>query len=294
MVTLMNCTLVYLDVGSNVGDSLQQFARGRPEARLRETMRAAVGDSWSPRSVCAYGFEPNPQHTARLTAAAKRLSPLFQSLTIFTETAVGGPEQVARPMWLTVAGGRQGVGSHLTTQKPASGEARPVRTVRLSSWLRDVILPRHGARTPVVMRVDVEGVEYDMLSDLAVSGVGQQMDLFLTLEWHRKAAAGFLGPAELQHMHMLDDRFIRYPNRCGDGSCALSVGENSTLHGSLEKTLAFMLHRAGITYVDAYFDVVPKAGKVPSPQEWGRTRQRGKEIEEGLRVTSGGVESSRR
>ena len=45
----------------------------------------------------------------------------------------------------------------------------------------------------------------------------------------------------------------------------------------LEKTLAFMLHRAGITYVDAYFDTPPpgaKGGKTPSPQEWNRTRER--------------------
>ena len=293
-MALTNCTLVYLDVGSNIGDSLQAFAHRKPEARLRETMRAAVGDGWSARSICAYGFEPNPQHTPRLNAAAKKLAPLFHSLTVYTETAVGGPEQVARPMWLTVAGGAKGVGSFLTTQKPASGEARPVRTVRMSSWLRDVCLPRHGARTPVVMRIDVEGVEYDMLSDLAVSGVGQQMDLFLTLEWHRKSAAGFLGPAELEHMEMLDHRFLRYPNRCGDGSCALSVGQNSTLHGSLEKTLAFMLHRAGITYVDAFFDILPKAGKVPSPQEWGRTRQKRREVEEGLRVVSGAGDVPRR
>ena len=42
----------------------------------------------------------------------------------------------------------------------------------------------------------------------------------------------------------------------------------------LEKTLAFMLHRAGITYADAYFDVSGKGGKVPSEQDWGHTRAR--------------------
>lgn len=37
-----------------------------------------------------------------------------------------------------------------------------------------------------------------------------------------------------------------------------------------------MLHRAGITYVDAYFDVPAggKGGKTPSEQAWSRTRER--------------------
>ena len=72
-MALTNCSLVYLDVGSNIGDSLQQFAHRKPEARLRETMRAAVGDGWSARSICAYGFEPNPQHTPRLQMLQRRL-----------------------------------------------------------------------------------------------------------------------------------------------------------------------------------------------------------------------------
>ena len=62
---------------------------------------------------CAYGFEPNPQHTQRLQAMEARLNPKFANLTVYTETAVGGPEQVAVPMWLVLAGGNKGVGSHL-------------------------------------------------------------------------------------------------------------------------------------------------------------------------------------
>ena len=170
------------------------------------------------------------------------------------------------------------MGSHLTTTRPvgpASGLATPVHTVRLSSWLRDFLAPQVGPRVPVVMRVDIEGVEYDMLSDLATSGVGRELDLYLTLEWHRGSKEQFYA-AELPHMRMLDARFARYPNRCYDGSCNLTVGDRSVLMDSLEKTLAFMLHRAGITYVDAYFDVPAngKGGKTPSEQAWSRTRER--------------------
>ena len=55
------------------------------------------------------------------------------------------------------------------------------------------------------MRVDVEGVEYDMLSDLATSGIGRELDLYVTLEWHRNSKEQFYA-AELLHMRMLDAR----------------------------------------------------------------------------------------
>ena len=73
-----------------------------------------------------------------------RLNPKFANLTVYTETAVGGPEQVAVPMWLVLAGGNKGVGSHLATTKPTSGLSTPVRTLRLSSWLRDELVPQVG------------------------------------------------------------------------------------------------------------------------------------------------------
>ena len=113
-----SCELVYLDVGSNIGDSLHAFAFRRPEARLREALKAAGAASYQTATTCAFGFEPNPQHTARLQATQARLGPKFANLTVYTETAVGGPEQVAAPMWLVLAGGSKGVGSHLTTTRP--------------------------------------------------------------------------------------------------------------------------------------------------------------------------------
>ena len=275
------CSLVYLDIGSNNGDSLLGFAHAlrRPrsvEARLNQMLQVAMG-SWSPLTTCVYGFEPNPRWTPKLKNLEQSLAPQFSNLTIYTETAIGGPEQLAHPMWLVVAGGVNSVASHLTSHRPAKGSARPVTTLRLSSWLRDVCAVRHGRQTPVVMRMDIEGVEYDTLTDLAVSGIGQSMELYLTLEWHKGAKANALGGRELAFMRMLDHRFGRHPFRCGDGSCgydskAIHV-DNSTMEGGLEKFLAFMLHRAGITYVDAFFDVI-NGRKVPSAQSWEFTRER--------------------
>ena len=53
--------------------------------------------------------------------------------------------------------------------------------------------------------------------------LGRELDLYVTLEWHRNSKAQFYA-AELLHMRMLDARFARYPNRCFDGSCNLTAG----------------------------------------------------------------------
>ena len=60
------------------------------------------------------------------------------------------------------------------------------------------------------------------------------------------------------------------------------IDATATLEGSLEKTLAFMLHRAGITYADALFDLNhtrSKAkgsgpSKIAVPQQWTATQER--------------------
>ena len=271
------CRLVYLDIGSNTGDSIEAFVHRRAELRLAETLNVAVA-KWSPHSTCVYGFEPNPAHTVRLRQVRDRLAPHVSNLTIYTETAVGGPEQLAHPLWLIPQGVR-GIGSMLSSSPPKSGiRARPLTTIRLASWLRDVVARRHGLRTPVVMRLDVEGTEYDILPDLATSGIGRDMNLYVTLEWHRHVKDSFLGPPELAHMAMLDNRFARYFWRCGDGSCSVVDdrgymsphvrGANTSLRLNLEKTLTYMLHRAGITYVDGYNH------KHGNPADWNATRQR--------------------
>ena len=298
---LMLCRLVYLDIGTNMGDSLVAFTMRKPESRLFDTFAAAVGDKWSPATTCVYGFEPNPRWTKKLLGLQKQLAPRVANLTIYTETAVGGPEQSSAPMWLVGSTtSPRGVGAHLTSHRPTrAGEDQhieKVHTIWLARWLRDVCGPRHGWKTPVIVRMDTEGAEYDTLADLATSGIGQQMDIYVTVEWHRHEKKGFLGSREVGFMAMLDDRFHRYWARCGNGSCNNGVAEdhrvpkgayNNSIENNLEKVVAFMLHRSGITFVDAFFDA-GTGKKIKSPQDWQATRARRVELEQGLQA--GGYE----
>lgn len=65
------CRIVYLDVGSNKGDSIESFIRHEPQevAGLLE----ALPGGWSPATSCVQGFEPNPRWTARLRQLQARL-----------------------------------------------------------------------------------------------------------------------------------------------------------------------------------------------------------------------------
>ena len=59
------CTLVYLDVGSNRGDTLEDFAHGKRVTCVANLLQLATRH-WLPRSSCVFGFEPNPIWTRRL------------------------------------------------------------------------------------------------------------------------------------------------------------------------------------------------------------------------------------
>ena len=68
------CYHVYLDVGSNIGVQIRKLFEPhlyRRGAKILGHFEDALGP-WKERnqsSICAMGFEPNPQHTKRLTGA---------------------------------------------------------------------------------------------------------------------------------------------------------------------------------------------------------------------------------
>ena len=47
-----------------------------------------------------------------------------------------------------------------------------------------------------------------------------------------------------------------------------------TWQGSYEKLLAYMLHRAGITFVEAFFDLDGKGTRTLNRPDWNATRDR--------------------
>lgn len=213
------CCLVYVDVGTNRGDSIEAFVRRDPAWDVRDALLAAQSD-WQPSTSCIYGFEPNPMFTQNLSALQARLSPQAALLDIATETAIVDSESISEVV-LSVDHTRHSEGSTIVG---AQDRKRPgtvsAKAVSLVTWLRAA--SRRHPRIPIVMRFDIEGAEYNVLKSLAVSGAALCIDplpasarvliamylqagiasgrkaisnpLFVGVEWHRYLKARALSP----------------------------------------------------------------------------------------------------
>lgn len=260
------CALVYVDVGSNRGDSIEAFVRGKPEARVAAALKSAWPE-WLPAQSCVFGFEPNPRWAPRLRATQVQLAPRVMSIDIRTDTIVMSSAKPT-PLYLDLGACRDAYceSAHLTERR-GTNTTGALKQVNLARFLREEVALLVGS-APVVVRLDVEGAEYSILADLATSGVGRSLHVFVAVEWHRHAKTRLISAEERTYMQALDDEFRRYVLRGPGGSATsnppsryslrIAAAANSSLEGSLEKVLVYMLHRAGITYVDSYFEDLGK------------------------------------
>eukprot|EP00310_Coccolithus_braarudii_P015778 CAMPEP_0183350782 /NCGR_PEP_ID=MMETSP0164_2-20130417/20776_1 /TAXON_ID=221442 /ORGANISM="Coccolithus pelagicus ssp braarudi, Strain PLY182g" /LENGTH=166 /DNA_ID=CAMNT_0025522769 /DNA_START=231 /DNA_END=727 /DNA_ORIENTATION=- len=122
------------------------------------------------------------RHTAALHQVQKMLSGNFSSLRIFTETAiVRDKSHITR---ISVGTAHNAVGARVGGRRGTL-----VHAVNLAHWLRTKCAPQHPG-LPIVRRMDIESLEYPMLTDLAVSGAPIEMrrrfntSLFVAIEWH--------------------------------------------------------------------------------------------------------------
>jgi hypothetical protein len=251
-MTAPPCTLHYVDVGSNRGDSLKQFVAKQPDEQLRRMLDAAL-PAWSPQSTCVHAFEPNTRWTRTLESVNRSLAPYVATLNIHLGTAMmtgSATEARLSDKWsrnkysegASVAVGFEGHGKVKVARVKAANMVHFFRTLPWPSL-------------PIVVRLDVEGMEYKLLRALAVSGLGASRRLFVAVEWHRFLKHRALEGREKALMERFDlsfGHFNRAPKALppkmtgewGKGDGASSVMEN------YEKILAFMLAAANITLAE--------------------------------------------
>jgi FkbM family methyltransferase len=184
------CNLVYVDVGSNVGDSIEDFVSGSKTMReVRMAVNAARGmvhghnrtDYLS--RTCVYAFEPNPRFTGPLRSVSQRSASKLSSIHIHYETAaIGTQEQQVELRFKS--GDPRATGTSVGTA--GGGKGTIVKAVNLVDFLRGVVALRHPA-VPVVLRLDIEGAEYAVLNDAVTRGLAASVrnPYFLVVEWHR-------------------------------------------------------------------------------------------------------------
>jgi len=213
--TLDGCRHVFLDVGANVGINhhhLYRYWHGAMQPLFDEYF----GHTKASRrgGVCSVGIEANPHHTAALAQVRQLHWSRGMRVYFQTETAAG-----ARPSTVTFNLQNESKlgrsvhewGASIYKSSVLSGESAKatVPVIDLARFVREVVLSRTipppppsmaslslldakglgeaggtALATPsVVMKMDIEGSEFETLSRLLSSGVLCSLDA-AAIEWH--------------------------------------------------------------------------------------------------------------
>jgi len=173
------CYHVFLDVGSNIGNHVRFLFEPQlyPAAKIaRNFFKEAFGPELDRLNtdICVFSFEPNPDHYSR----HEHLRRAYNSLNWrYTPIHAGVAHHTGNITFY-----HTGDDLGFTTKKSnCRKECRPeqVPIIRLADWIKrevaDRRIPLTGNNTimppRVVMKMDVEFMEYEILPDLMLSGI---------------------------------------------------------------------------------------------------------------------------
>ena len=225
-----NCNLIYVELGSNRGDALQNFADKRPDPHLYKALIAADAN-WLPEKSCIYAFEPNPKWTKELHRLRKSLQPRVAQIAMYTETAAVHDDRTTVKLFLD--------SSQLSeTSSIAYGKrfrsGISVRAMNLHAWLTSKFA---NSPIPIVVRMDIEGYEYELLSSLLTQYTPSHFPkntLHIAVEWHRYVKKTSLGQVETSKMKQLDKQYNWV------------AGDKAALVDTYEKQLHYWLEKVGV------------------------------------------------
>lgn len=173
------CSAAYLDIGVNRGVKIEEllaastvqgsFARFFPAAELSR--------------LCVVGFEPNPSHTPSLRALEARHRAAGRRVTILPAAISDRDGQATFWSDQDYRAGEWGSSLLRWQREMTPRHASTVRTVGLDWLLRAHV--EAAAPAVVVAKIDIEGAEYDALTDAALGTLCRSVDVLL-LEMHKR------------------------------------------------------------------------------------------------------------
>ena len=187
------CYHVYLDVGSNIGIHNRFLFEPEkyPDAKVsRGIFDKHFGANRSNKNLCAFGFEPNPTHKARHEALRESYHRMGWRYH-FINAGVGDHNGNMTFFHNRDVGSEEWGFSSTPRKKRSTPEVVPI--VRLAEWIENQVKGRlipntqEGNRSlapTVVMKMDIEGMEYVVLPDLFFSGVACTSIDYIFGEFH--------------------------------------------------------------------------------------------------------------
>jgi hypothetical protein len=127
----------------------------------------------------------NPRHTARLAALERHYTECGYSVRFFKETAATGHDGLV-DFW---AGGNHlddGASQYLLPKNRKSRQSKTAHALDLVAFLKREIIP---VANTIVMKMDIEGSEFDLLPQLVVRGAVCDLDMIF-VETHPRLATG--------------------------------------------------------------------------------------------------------
>lgn len=221
-IDMYDCTMAYLDVGTNIGVQIRKLFEPHLYRMVRPNQREyvpidgkssfvgvppvlSVFDEWFGSDkcrVCAFGFEPNPNHHSRLELLQSHLKSLGFGVHVFHAAAAELDGVVhfrfTNPAAATIKkndwGARRVASAAEETEARENNSAglvgvKAIDLVRildavdagLTRKAKEVGLERHG---PVVMKLDIEGSEYGVLPHAMLMGSFCRVVDLAFIEWH--------------------------------------------------------------------------------------------------------------
>ena len=207
---LDGCYHVFIDVGSNIGVQIRKLFEPNklPNSKLHTIFNANFGTIRERRIagfqrnrvVCAIGIEPNSHHTQYLKRVEKGYNKCGWKVMFLTETAVSDHAGQTRFFtdeayeYMEWGGGILPPSINKASMDVVKNRRKPkynnVTLIKLSEFLDKVVgkrmLPIKSSKyhpPRVVIKMDIEGSEVDVLSDLIFRGGLQYVNIMM-IEWH--------------------------------------------------------------------------------------------------------------
>mmetsp|Transcript_20768 Transcript_20768/g.46299 ORF Transcript_20768/g.46299 Transcript_20768/m.46299 type:complete len:426 (-) Transcript_20768:30-1307(-) len=180
---------VYWDVGTHIGVQIDKLANPQRYSKAHIIPHFADHFGVDITKVCVVGFEPNPIHWPRIVDRVHKWRQQELQVVVFpfAVTLGGGVQRFHRDPNAQASVGEWGASllHHEKLGRVDSAFILQVQTVafvdifaRITSRVRH----RHGT-VPIVMKLDIEGVEFDVVPALLATGLLCQLSL-LFCEWH--------------------------------------------------------------------------------------------------------------
>jgi len=238
---LDGCLHVYLDLGTNRGVQVRKLYEPSlfPLAPIHDTFNKYFGDAEyrDPADICTVGFEPNPAHEHHL----KEMEEAYATCgikAIMMKAGVGAKNKVSRFVPINTAWGTDlghdvmgrfmdddgNLGLRTEENNIDVPDAiHDIHIIRFSEFILDTVATRklplkaQVIDPKVVVKMDIEGMELEVVPDMYMTGAFRYIDN-LHGEWHGyesevnweviqklEAAAGLL--ADLSRSQKLDHHF---------------------------------------------------------------------------------------